>query len=152
MRGAIKFLDGLLLETFIFIQILRVIRKRENQRNHRVPEEIHNNWQSCACVLDCFRYCSFFAHQYSNWRGIPIDCAYYYLWSAQVSGLHATLLQLQKMHVWLRQTFSIVLWETQPKRLQIQLQITNSHLLLCLNRPISSSNPARQHNSSVCNS
>jgi hypothetical protein len=97
----------------------KTCRKRENQRNHRIPKKIHNIWQPCSCFLDCIRHCSFPANQSGGWRGFSLGCAHCNLWCAKVSRLPATMLQLQKMHLWLGQISSIVLWETQPQRLQI---------------------------------
>ena len=56
----------------------------------------------------------------------------------RVSGLPASLLQLQKMHLWLGQISGAIFWKTQPKRLQIQLQAAHCDFLLCANWTFSS--------------
>ncbi len=65
------------------------------------------------------------------------------------------MLQLQKMHLWLRQISCSVLWQTQPQRLQIQLSLASCYFLLHLSWTISSSgiagfNRPSVHYSQIC--
>ena len=66
---------------------MRPDRKRENQRNDRVPKKIHNNRQPCPRLLDRIRHDRFPGHQFDCGGCISIGCAYRYLWGTKVSWL-----------------------------------------------------------------
>ena len=86
--------------------------------------------QPCRSSLDYIRQHRSLAVQSDSRLDIPRGCAHWHLWNPQVSRLPSTLLPLQKMHVWHGQISRIVLWETQPQRLQRNLRLSRSHLLL----------------------
>ena len=126
------------------------MRSGENQ--HRIPKKIHNHRQPCPCTVDCIGHVGFLANQHSRRRSISPRSLNRRLRRSQISWVPATMLQLQKMHLRHGQTIRLILWQTQPKRLQTNLSPAHRPILLRINRSIPSCIRSRLHNSRVYNS
>jgi hypothetical protein len=84
------------LNFLIYPDANKTTKAKKNQRNHRVPKNLHNNRQPCPRSVDCTGHRGVPTYQFSRWCHIPHSCTNRHIWSTQVFGLPATCYNCKK--------------------------------------------------------